>query len=787
MTSIAFMERSIVMQRSSIQRIEALTELPVFPGYTASSQVPVLRKHNLIYGFNGCGKTTLSRVLGCLGTGQRHETWSKTSDFTVKLTDGTTLRPDSLNPEFAERVLVFNTDFVAQNFRWIEGEAAPILYLSKEQKHLSEAIETKQARKVLINRRQQRVMSIFRHVDKEFSEHKTERARLIANELGLGRRYIATNLTFDYKEYKPAVNNLIADDELASVRGVIKQDAPLPKLVPLPHPSISLHALVKDLHAIAHMTLGTISLEALQHHEAMVPWVKHGLEYHSHQQLTSCLFCGSELPPDRLQTLEAAIDDRYDDMTNNIRAFKQRAESLLDELDKLTSTLPSPNDLVESQRVHFTAIRSDLKSQIGAGRGYVKRAIELADTKIQSPHVRLDGAELPSQSLAEQWWEEFSSSVDAFNVIVESHNHEHDRFAENVEQAHAAIKKHYLAEEYSKYFDLKQAAARAEQLGKRLRARSRVLEEEIDELAQQMRQHGPAAVHINVMIYRYLGHKELEIAANENGYEIRRHGKVIVGPPSEGEKNAITLCYFFVMLEGEGRRRNNLVVVLDDPISSLDTRSMNYACGMIRSLNNVAQLIVMTHSVQVMNEVKKWMRRNTENEMARRGKDVNDATAAMFFIDTVQPNGSKSRRSRIVELPKHLRDYESEYHFLFHMILRFLSSEEERANYFFVMPNVLRKVLEVFLAFKLPGPDGLSSKVDQVARDASAIMMDEMRIRALERLAHVESHGDNIEDLVSTSSMTVEETKDAADALLQLIEGMDSEHKRRMCKQCQPT
>src|ERR1017187_7471943 len=63
-----------------------------------------------------------------------------------------------------------------------------------------------------------------------------------------------------------------------------------------------------------------------------------------------------------------------------------------------------------------------------------------------------------------------------------------------------------------------------------------------------------------------------------------------------------------------------------------------------------------------------------------------------------------------------IREYESEYHYLFHMVLEFSRSPYGKTEYFYFMPKALRKVLEIFLAFKLPGSEGLSSKVENVAK-----------------------------------------------------------------------
>ncbi len=62
--------------------------------------------------------------------------------------------------------------------------------------------------------------------------------------------------------------------------------------------------------------------------------------------------------------------------------------------------------------------------------------------------------------------------------------------------------------------------------------------------------------------------------------------------------------------------------------------------------------------------------------------------------------------------------------------------------------------------------------------------LDPARVRALDRLAQLESHADNLDDLVTFSSMAIEETKDAADALLALMMALDQEHFDRLCRIC---
>jgi len=54
-----------------------------------------------------------------------------------------------------------------------------------------------------------------------------------------------------------------------------------------------------------------------------------------------------------------------------------------------------------------------------------------------------------------------------------------------------------------------------------------------------------------------------------------------------------------------------------------------------------------------------------------RPPDGKDPTATFLFIDTAIPAGQDKRSSTIVEMSRLLREYDSEYHFLFNHILKF--------------------------------------------------------------------------------------------------------------------
>jgi wobble nucleotide-excising tRNase len=201
---------------------------------------------------------------------------------------------------------------------------------------------------------------------------------------------------------------------------------------------------------------------------------------------------------------------------------------------------------------------------------------------------------------------------------------------------------------------------------------------------------------------------------------------------------------------------------------------MNYACSLIGSrLTGAAQLFILTHNQHCMNEFKKTWRNQAK---------LDPPTAALLFIDVSIQEGSELRSARIIELPSQLRAYDSEYHFLCHKMLQFEKAGGRYSEYWFMMPNVIRRVLDVFLAFKIPGSHPLHQKLEALTQKCTSI--DEIRIKALNRLIQVESHSDSLDDLISHSSMTIEEMRDANAALLELMMAFDAGHTEAIRKQC---
>jgi beta-galactosidase GanA len=112
-----------------ISQIASIRDAATFVAYSAKTDAPSIspfQARNLIYGFNGCGKTTLSTIFDYLGKGARPFGLAEKCEFEVVLSDGTVIGHDRDIEKLKDRVCVYNQDFIASNFNWQDGTARPV-------------------------------------------------------------------------------------------------------------------------------------------------------------------------------------------------------------------------------------------------------------------------------------------------------------------------------------------------------------------------------------------------------------------------------------------------------------------------------------------------------------------------------------------------------------------------------------------------------------------------------------------------------------------------------------
>ena len=142
---------------------------------------------------------------------------------------------------------------------------------------------------------------------------------------------------------------------------------------------------------------------------------------------------------------------------------------------------------------------------------------------------------------------------------------------------------------------------------------------------------------------------------------------------------------------------------------------------------------------------------------------------ARFYMLNFGLDGNQ-RCSSIQPLDPLLEKYESEYHYLFARIYRAARTSMQcdlEENY--VFPNMARRLLETFLAFRQPQVFGLLWK------KLEKVKFDEAKKLRILRFVHTHSHGDAVGEPEHDSSL-LSETRAVLNDLLDLFRSQDDAH-----------
>lgn len=757
----------------TIKNIRVLKGAAVLAERNSTTPSLDLKQFNLFYGFNGSGKSTLSRIFSALQHGKILERLPDTCTFEIEMTDGAKLSYPKAFSGLEKRVCVFNDDFIAENLRWSSGAANPVFYIGADQAETAKHLKSLEASGPELLAKQDGVAALLKEREKSFTDFKRILAKTVSERLRQPSRYEATQLIADMEKLTISAVDKLSNTDLDAATATCARSEPPAKVASIVIPIDVLKEQLAVAVDLATRSISSIVVEGLIDHAQMIPWAKQGHDYHVGHKLKSCLYCGESITPERQALLTSAFDDRFSKFLTELDDVAYKLEKCVKDLSVARAAIPAATQLSAEFQPPFESAAAALLSALDAVSPLLENVLGALQTRKSTPtnSVKIS---LPNTEEVKQLLSALDTRCDQVNAICKQHADMVDAFAEHQKKAREQIRRHFVAssaDDYAKHLsEITNAKKNEADAAKAVEQ----LNESMAALRAKIQQHGPAAEKINALVRSYLGHGELTIVAKDDGYELHRHGALLKGVPSEGEKTAIALCYFLSTLEAEDRKVKDLIVVIDDPISSLDTKALNYACALIRNrLRDAAQLIVLTHNQHCMNEFKKHWK-----GYAR----ATTPTASLKFIDVTVPANNKTRVASIVDLPKNLREYESEYHYLFEKVVMYEAADGKHFDYAFMMPNVLRRVLEIFLAFKVPRSGPLLDKLKTICERHKDL--DANRLNALERLSQVESHSDNIDDLITLSSMTVEESQSANAALIHLMEVVDSSHLSDLRKYC---
>ncbi len=757
--------------------------------------LPDFARHNVIYGWNGVGKTTLSNVFRHI---ERKQAITE-GEVSVLLEGDIIVLGENFESENLPQVRVFNRDFINRSiFEQPNEQLPPVYYLGEDSADAQRQIEELRTQLNAVNTR---VSEDARDLTNEISaieKFRTDKARTIKSLLTApGSAYN----NYNAGNFKARADELLAgtlvtplsDDTRNENLEKIRSSAM--DLIDRPTQNYpDFKQLTTRVNEIIGRSIVSTVIQELQENPAVANWVSDGLILHKgNPNSQTCQFCKQTLPLSRINQLDGHFNDAYSNFLQELDLLIAQVDGYIEVVSK--TTLPAEGLLYTNLRQNYieqVSIFTSKSSQVSVYLSSLKSALIAKRSqpfivlKLETYFTSLP-ADLTWATLAIGLMQIFLSvateafvatgkaAFDAACSIIDQHNRFTTSFQDQQIEARRTLEVNEVVIVIGEYREMLNSISLLQESKDSATLTQHDLSMRITDLERSIRQHQPAAEELTRDMAAYLGRSELEFVIHETGYEIKRHGEPALHL-SEGERTAVAFIYFLKTLQDTSFDLANGVVVIDDPVSSLDSNSLYSAFGFMRSrIQNAKQIFILTHNFTFFRQVKNWF--NHIENFRNRPSDLSNLRNVRFYcLNSISDVNGRS--STLVILDELLHKYESEYHHMFQLVVK--ASQIDGAvpmERFYSLPNITRRLLEAFLAFKQPEKTG---ELFQQLRDLN---FDETKKARIIRFTNTYSHHGFMPEPAHDMSVLAEAPYVAQDVLL-LIQQMDRGHFDSMCLLC---
>ena len=786
-----------------VKKIDSITGMAVFQDFQwalslrdGGNNIAEFKKINILYGRNYSGKTTLSRIFRALETGSISDKYSS-PEFQLAFDDGGTATQNSLS-NHGQVVRVFNEDFVRDNLRFIVDDEQTInsfAILGEDNTKLEKEIE-KQEAELGSEEDKSGLLGELLEAEEKFKRAKTdhgdksseldEKLRDKANNAGTGIKHNRTfgEANYNVPKIKADISTVtednyspLTDEEVGKFRDLLGEE-PKPELSESSSFNLQYTTIISEAKELIEKRIqASDPIQELLNDAVLASWVRTGRDYHQGKR-DKCAFCGSDLPEDLWEKLDKHFNQESEEL-------RQALENLLRLIEHEQSRVPNLLRIEKSDFYsNFTARLDSLEERLSTLSASYSQSLDSIKEQVEK---RGDDIFVPLEFKTPESFEEDLNVVrDSYEKLRNESNQFTASLSASQSEARTALRLHevYTFINDIKYGDectnigtLKVTMSEAEKAKNTVKEKVNVKREKIAELKAQLKDESKGADRVNDYLNNFFGHQSLSLKAIEeiqegssSGYrfEVTRNDKKAFHL-SEGECSLIAFCYFMAKLEDIETKGNQPIIWIDDPISSLDANHIFFVYSLInakivtpekyedggetKERNRFKQLFISTHNLDFLKYLK------------RLPGALNKNKSEYFIIN------QKNQFSDITLMPRYLKNYVTEFNFLFHQIYKCAHAQidgDENHDCYYNFGNNARKFLEAFLYYKYPNAVEKDDKLSRFFGD------DILTASLTDRINNEFSH---LAGLFERSVLPIEvpEMKKTASFILRKIKEKDSD------------
>lgn len=690
-----------------------------FKNYSGPNQEEQFKQKNLFFGYNGKGKTALSK--GILMEIKKD----------AKITE--------------DNYRFFNKDYIKDNLLLENntGLKGIVANFGKESVDIEKTIEEKM--------KNYKDVSILQKEKEDLEQNiKDEVNRIFDLKKGkssIKRRTAETvkELVVSYeKDLESALKVVKSKDDLKGVKDSSSYEKELTTVQGIN--LLKIETLTDDeIDTIASIMNRNYEKNEIPSAEVL-SWLEQGLTIHKHDNSKKCKFCGNNIEINEIEeTINKYLNDKKQKdliVLNGLYIkIKKIIELKLKDNKDLMGNLINESvykyyDSLSENQNQLISVNEKIKSKLDnfeKSESFDSAALKHIMNSINDNQLEISNAKQVKEI-------ELSKMIEKSNTLIKG--------AIALEISDSNI----IASELKKLEDKEKEITTVSNSNS-------ILMKEVTELKNSKSTTNDFAVFINELLQE-LG-VDFYLAIINNNYTInhrRDDVSLTLNDISEGENNLLALLFFYYELFNDKYQQNFKdeikYIIIDDPISSVDDVNKAYVLELIKKIFdlNSPQIFIFTHV---------W---DDFCNISYGKKDTNE-TLFRFYEVKKNKNSSYIVKTRTNETP-YMHDFKEIYEF----------SKKKNADdldecEMYHYPNVMRKVLEQFMKFKVkksnPTLDNITNVKIALCGNVNCSHQDNIQIPALLNICNILSH---------ETARTPDQILKSAQYLMRKIEEIDNCH-----------
>lgn len=572
--------------------------LPQRVPFTEPSELDGIKRVCFIFGPNGSGKTTISRLI--------HDEAKSQDSSVLEWTDGPHIK-----------TYVYNRDFVSRNFK---AEIPGVFTMGSENIDAKKTIDKLTAQIDKDQREMEKEQENLNQAQKDLKQCESEiidECWKVKSELPkvLQNHWVGTGRKAKFKEdVFSKIESLTQNDTLPNIAEleskalvIFDESVQAPVLLPPYKYTDLLDSENAPIFTRTIVGKENVAIGDLIKKLGNSDWVAQGRKYVNGDV---CPFCQQHSVDEKLKSeLESFFDESYQTDISELKVAAENYKKCSNQLiETATNISVTYKDFVDS---------ASLKMQIAELKRVVQNTTAQINKKLAEPSriINVTSANAPCSEIA-KLIDDAILKVNERKELVEHRKEEQKKLLDDLMLFTAIKTKERTESLRGRKSNLQKKIAGLTKTIEATTARINTSTKSREEEEKRLTNIKETAEQINGLLHRFgFTNFKVSVTDDNKSYQVvRNDGTLANDTLSEGEASFLTFLYFYHLMNGSLDStgvNDRRVVVIDDPISSMDADVLFVASSLVRKLAQEArggegtteQLIVLTHNITFHREV----------------------------------------------------------------------------------------------------------------------------------------------------------------------------------------